>query len=104
MFCNKCGKEIHDEAVICVNCGCSVGNVSSNKNVSNEKAGGMSILSFLIPLVGLILYLVWKDTKPVAAKQCGKSALWGVGVGIVLYIISMVVLVATIPVSPTYYY
>jgi uncharacterized membrane protein YvbJ len=24
MFCNKCGKEINDEAVVCVGCGCGV--------------------------------------------------------------------------------
>ena len=24
MYCNKCGGEIHDEAVVCVGCGCSV--------------------------------------------------------------------------------
>ncbi len=24
MFCSKCGKEIHDEAVVCVHCGCLV--------------------------------------------------------------------------------
>lgn len=28
MFCSKCGKEIHDEAVVCVHCGCSVGGKS----------------------------------------------------------------------------
>ncbi len=24
MFCSKCGSEIHDEAIICVHCGCAV--------------------------------------------------------------------------------
>ncbi|MBR3790704.1 MAG: zinc-ribbon domain-containing protein, partial [Clostridia bacterium] len=24
MFCKKCGKEINDEAVVCVHCGCRV--------------------------------------------------------------------------------
>lgn len=31
MFCSKCGKEINDEAVICVHCGCSV-----NSNIQPE--------------------------------------------------------------------
>lgn len=26
MFCTKCGKEINDEAVVCVHCGCSTKN------------------------------------------------------------------------------
>ena len=24
MFCNKCGKEINDDAVVCIGCGCAV--------------------------------------------------------------------------------
>ena len=28
MFCSKCGKEINDEAVICIGCGCAVRNSS----------------------------------------------------------------------------
>ena len=32
MFCNKCGNEINDEAVICVGCGCSVNNSSVEKD------------------------------------------------------------------------
>tara|TARA_B110000879_G_C11116269_1_gene489684 strand:- start:491 stop:790 length:300 start_codon:yes stop_codon:yes gene_type:complete len=32
MFCNKCGKEINDEAVVCVGCGCSVNNFSVEKD------------------------------------------------------------------------
>ena len=26
MFCSKCGKEINDDAVVCVHCGCATGN------------------------------------------------------------------------------
>ena len=26
MFCSKCGKEINDEAVVCIHCGCSTTN------------------------------------------------------------------------------
>ncbi len=33
MFCSKCGKEIHEEAVICVHCGCAV---TPNKTVKSE--------------------------------------------------------------------
>lgn len=28
MFCSKCGKEINDEAVVCIHCGCAVKNNS----------------------------------------------------------------------------
>lgn len=55
---------------------------------SNEGATpGMKVLSFLIPLVGLILFIVDKGKKPVAAKDELMWAGIGFGVGLVLYII-----------------
>ena len=59
---------------------------------NNEGAGGIKWLCFFIPLVGLILYLMWKDDKPVAAKECGKFALIGVVIGIVIAIIGNIIL------------
>ena len=32
MFCNKCGKEIDNEAVICPNCGCATNNFGASKS------------------------------------------------------------------------
>lgn len=55
MFCNKCGKEIFDEAVICVGCGCPVKPI---KVVAEQwSAGIMAALvigTILIPLIGII--------------------------------------------------
>lgn len=57
--------------------------------VNNGDTGsfGWALLGFFIPLVGLILYLVWKDTKPRNASSAGKGALVSVIVGVILYII-----------------
>ena len=38
---------------------------------------GFFILSFLIPLAGLILFIVWKQKIPHKAKSCGIGALTG---------------------------
>ena len=38
MFCSKCGKEIHDEAVVCVHCGCSVPKNSTIESTIEEAA------------------------------------------------------------------
>ena len=35
MFCSKCGKEINDEAVICVHCGCAV-DQNNVKSITSE--------------------------------------------------------------------
>jgi hypothetical protein len=66
MFCEKCGKEIMDEAVICPNCGCSttkkntITNTSSSQeyatlsNINNLTTPAL-ILAFLVPLIGIVI-------------------------------------------------
>ena len=88
-YCSKCGKEIMDEAVICPGCGCAQeNNVPGNNapqiktalsNLGREASSnfGWSVLGFFIPIVGLILYLVWKETNPSKAKAAGYGALSG---------------------------
>lgn len=54
-----------------------------------EKANvGLAILSFLIPIVGLVLYLTQKNEKPKTAKACGKAALACVIISVIVSIIS----------------
>jgi len=57
---------------------------------TDQKSTGLNIVSFLFPLIGLIIYLTQKDSSPIKATSAGKAALWGVGVGIAFYVISMV--------------
>lgn len=38
---------------------------------------GYAVLGFLFPMVGLILYLVWREQTPLRAKSAGKGALVG---------------------------
>lgn len=88
-YCSKCGKEIEDEAVVCVHCGCSVENRTVTKEIDGPNIA-FTILGFFIPLVGLILYLVYKDTMPEKAKSAGKGALIGVCVSVGLSILSSI--------------
>ena len=37
----------------------------------------MSVLGFFVPLAGLIIWLMNKDTKPLMAKSAGKGAIIG---------------------------
>ncbi|MDY3863884.1 MAG: zinc-ribbon domain-containing protein [Eubacteriales bacterium] len=85
-FCSHCGAQIEDDAVICVKCGRSTGGKTVQQEADAPSAG-FSVLSFFIPLVGLILYLVWKDTYPLKAKGCGKWALIGFIVNICVSIL-----------------
>jgi hypothetical protein len=52
---------------------------------SDRRSGGYAVLGFFIPLVGLILFLMWKDGAfPQRARSAGKGALIGVIVNFVL--------------------
>ena len=83
-FCKNCGSQIHDQAVICPNCGVA----QENKPAVVDNGGfGWGLLGCCIPLVGLILFLVWKDTKPKTAKAAGVGALVSVIIGVVYYVL-----------------
>lgn len=78
MFCTNCGKEIADEAYICPHCGVLTNNGSSVKFDAQDNASPWwGVLSFIYPLIGLILFLVWQKERPKSAKICGKGALAG---------------------------
>ena len=78
-YCTHCGKELSDEAVICVGCGCPIENKNENKNSDYEidskicqyieshfKAISiLTVLALLCVFSGIILYLflsVWIGT------------------------------------------
>ena len=68
---------------------------------------GFAILSFFFPMVGFVLWLVWKDKTPLKAKSCGQGALISTilsVVGTIFYIIFTVVVMVAASSSMYYYY
>lgn len=95
MRCNVCNNEISNEAKFCPICGSMVqvntvnNNFVSSAPIVEEKANvGLAVLSFFIPLAGLILFLVKRKEEPKTAKACGISALvsWLIGILLVVLI------------------
>ena len=82
-FCQHCGKEIMDEAVVCPGCGCSVQNANNNQvaEVDGSVSVGLVILAVLIPLFGIIYWPVKAKTRPKCALACGIAAIisWVIG-------------------------
>lgn len=74
-FCSNCGSEVYPNAVICVKCGCSIPQI--NPLADDIPSLGLNILSFFIPLVGLILFAVYNSTAPTKSTAIGKCALTG---------------------------
>ena len=57
-YCQKCGNEIMDEAVICPKCGCATGALESKKAENTGLITAGLIFAWLMPIVGLIIGIV----------------------------------------------
>ena len=68
-FCKNCGNQIEDNAATCPNCG-----ASQNTTPQATDNGGFlwGLLGCCIPIVGLVLFLVWKDTKGCRYRRIGR--------------------------------
>lgn len=84
MLCNSCNREIDPNFKVCPYCGKELGVVNNAEPVQNsnfneikeEKANvGLVILSFIIPIAGLIIFITKKDKEPKTAKVSGICAL-----------------------------
>ncbi|MCM1196100.1 MAG: zinc ribbon domain-containing protein [Roseburia sp.] len=91
-YCNHCGAEIADEAVVCVKCGCSV----ETKTVTPEGSvlGILSIvfgafggwLGLVLGIIGLCMY-----KEPNNRKKCK------VGIGLFIgWVVILIILIAAV--------
>lgn len=70
---------------------------ASSTQVQSAKEGGTvgwGILGFFIPIVGFILWLVWKDEHPARSRSAGIGCLVSVCLGVVGSIIYVIILFA----------
>lgn len=95
--CKNCGKELVDDAVVCPGCGVAqmeiAPQIASVPVVTTDSESiGWGFLGFCVPVVGLALYLVWKDCAPQKAKRLGIGALSSV-IALVLFYIFYIFLI-----------
>lgn len=87
-YCQHCGTQCVSQAVVCPNCGVPFQNGNSYAMQIDKPTTPLKVISFLIPLIGLILYIIYLDKKPLSAREYGKMACIGVGVGVVFVLLS----------------
>lgn len=87
-FCKNCGAQIDDRAVVCPKC-CVPQN--DTPPVVDNGGFGWGLLGCCVPIAGLILFLIWKDTKPKTAKAAGIGAIVSVVLGVLYYVLIMVI-------------
>ena len=79
-YCRKCGEVIDDEAVFCPKCG--VQQQALKTDAPNDDGDVLwAIVGFLIPVVGIALWLIWMHEKPKCARMAGIGALASLLVG-----------------------
>ena len=85
-FCSKCGKELHDDAVVCVGCGCPVSSGSQqNQQVQQygsfgqkkeKEYGGLATAAKVFAILGcigmgwMLIPLAW--CLPITISFCNK--------------------------------
>lgn len=93
MYCSKCGKEVKQTENFCSSCGAKLVKPEMDQGETVHASGyqairqtttvidnpndipttGLMILSFIIPLAGIILYCLWSTEFPKKAKCCLKG-------------------------------
>ena len=107
MFCRKCGNEVHDEAVICIHCGCELDNGKTRDN-NQSKTGIGVVMALFLGVIGLIIGICIYPAGTIARKTFVKAWIWtfviGVAIALILYFIAIGVIVDTVNDSYYYYY
>ena len=86
--CVTCNSEYPDDAKFCESCGTALvdsvrrqpAGTPQNMTATGKASTGLSILSFLIPLVGIILGITYMNDADPAKKAAGKTYLY-LGIG-----------------------
>lgn len=91
-YCPQCGNQLSPNAKFCPACGYTINPVDSSPEpiqaYPNDTGSILwGVLGFFIPVVGLILFLVWRTDAPNNARVAGKGALISVIVEISLYLL-----------------
>ena len=71
MYCSKCGKEVSDEAVVCVHCGCMIRKEKIyDDRVFERKINILCLIGFILTMVSLLIAL-WGIVAIVGMVLCG---------------------------------
>lgn len=77
MYCIRCGIKLENGTEVCPRCGelMDTRNYMVKKEEEEKVKAWPCIFSAIIPIVGLILFIIWQNERPQQAKKCGICAL-----------------------------
>ncbi len=74
-YCHNCGCEIDSNSITCSKCGYNLKEAQPIAEVDNTISAGLVILSFLIPIFGIVYWAINLKSRPKCAKVCGIVAI-----------------------------
>ena len=81
MFCPKCGKEINDDAAVCIHCGRSLEEKKENKPEYRESKTAIGVvMGLFLGLIGLLIGMCMYPADTNARKTFVKA--WGITFGV----------------------
>lgn len=99
-FCTHCGTELNDAANFCSNCGrnvttrtATVAPTQSSPAQGQENVSpALTLISFLLPWLGCLLYFLYKADQPAKAFECRRGALGGLAVGAIIWVLALIII------------
>lgn len=91
IYCRNCGQEISSDSVICPICRYHL--VNKSTETSSVEVIMICLFSFFIPIVGLVLWAIFKDEDRSKAKKALISSLIGIFLGLLLFFLVLVFLI-----------
>lgn len=85
MFCKKCGKEVNDDAVVCIHCGCSLKEDENKKEMNESKTGIGVLMGLFLGIIGLVIGICMYPAGTLARKTFLKA--WGTTFGVCVAIL-----------------
>lgn len=92
MYCKKCGILNDDNLNFCVNCGNKLKETAVNHATGINRIW-FGILGFVVPILGLIFYVAYKDDNPKISRTSFKGAVLGLAAPTIIAVIVLLLYV-----------
>lgn len=84
MYCKKCGAELNEDDAFCHQCGSKLTNHTDESDIANIIC---AVIGLTMPIVGAVLYYVFKKSNPKAAKTANICSWIGFLIQIILLLV-----------------
>lgn len=86
--CLNCGTEYEEHEEYCKECGIKLPKVPKQHEPSQDGDIIWAVFGFLIPIVGIVFFFLWKKERPIDAKYVGIGAAIPLGFFVVWFILT----------------